>query len=599
MKHTFTQILLFFFFTFWLSPIIAQNIIWSEDFSSGQIPTGWINVDAAGQVMMPWEWETSGIYFPGQPSFSAPTVTNGFVMFDSDKAGFLPTGHNAQLTTNAIDCSNQSTVIARFSNQYSYASPNAQASLGVSTDNINFTYFPILTNIQAYDLSKSEQLSNVDISSVAANQAVIYLRFRWIGNYEYTWRIDDVILLDAFVRHNLAIEDYSLPNAHQIPLEQIDTFFFQANIENLGSQSQTNVQLTAEITDFNNQIIFAETVNLNTIPGNTNGNTVVFNTYLIPSANLQSGEYTVSYSLIQDSIDFDSRDNQKDFGFVISDTTFAIDNGKGLSPFAGGSGVQAAGSYGVANYYYVPNDGSKATSVAFAVNNPFSLAGELVDIYLYQVDINNDGNLDDDGNGFINSDDFNSNLKGFFQYTFTGFETSNNLITVPLDNFMISGEEIPLVQNGSYLVVFKYFGNELLLITTSEKIPYSNLNTIGINTANDQWILGGLPTKGLAVLRLNIQALGTATTYILPESSVKIFPNPASDYLNISVNLENLNEYLDIMLTDMNGRIVIQDYQSNIWQQSFNYNIKSLSSGIYFLIIKTEKGQLTKKIIIE
>jgi hypothetical protein len=61
MKHTFTQILLFFFFTFWLSPIIAQNIIWSEDFSSGQIPTGWINVDAAGQVMMPWEWETSGI----------------------------------------------------------------------------------------------------------------------------------------------------------------------------------------------------------------------------------------------------------------------------------------------------------------------------------------------------------------------------------------------------------------------------------------------------------------------------------------------------------------------------------------------------------
>ena len=170
--------------------------------------------------------------------------------------------------------------------------------MGVSTDNINFTYFPILTSIQAYDLSKSEQLSNVDISSVAANQAVIYLRFRWIGNYEYTWRIDDVILLDAFVRHNLAIEDYSLPNAHQIPLEQIDTFFFQANIENLGSQSQTNVQLTAEITDFNNQIIFAETVNLNTVLGNTNGNTAVFNTYLIPSANLQSGEYTISYSLM-------------------------------------------------------------------------------------------------------------------------------------------------------------------------------------------------------------------------------------------------------------------------------------------------------------
>ena len=274
---------------------------------------------------------------------------------------------------------------------------------------------------------------------------------------------------------------------------------------------------------------------------------VSFNTNLVPFSNLQTGNYTLSYILTQDSIAADITDNRINFDFIISDTTFAIDNGNFLvSTFAGGSGVANAGAYGIGNYYYVPNDSSKATSVSFVIKNPMNLIGETVDIFLYQADGNRDGNLDENGDGIVNSSDFLNNLKGFAQYTFIGIENQDELITVPLDNFNSTGDEISLDGGGSYIVVLQYSGNKLMLITVGEAIPYTNLNTIGINTTTDFWSLGGLPNGILAVLRLNIQQLGVATNQVLAQNSLQIFPNPTTDFLNILLDLETITNDLNI-----------------------------------------------------
>jgi hypothetical protein len=603
MKNIVTKLFLFPLFLFWLSPIIAQNVIWSEDFSGGVIPNSWTNVDASGQLSTVWQWETGGTYFPGQPPFSASTAANGFVLFDSDNAGGLNNDHDVRLTTNAINCSGQNVVFAKFSNQYCFFNNIAKAYLGVSTNGTNFTYFPILTAVQAGDLTASEQVEEVDISSIAANQATVYLQFRWVGNYEYTWRIDDLKVQDAITQplaNNTAISYYLIPNAHQTPSEQLDTFFFHAQIDNLGTNDQTNVQLTAQITDFNNQIIFTETVNTDTLLANTTGIDIPFNTHFPPSTNFQTGDYRLSYILIQDSADTDITDNRMDFDFIISDTTFAIDNGNFNTVFSGGNNpVNGAGAYGVANYYYVPNDSSKATSVTFAIYNPANIIGETVDIFLYQADANGDGDLDENGDGIVDNNDFANQIKGFTQYTFNGFEAQNQLITVSLENFNAVGEEISLVGQGSYIVVLEYSGTNLMLITGAEAIPFTNLNTIGINTISDFWILGGLPNGILAVLRLNTQDLGVATKNILAETSVRIFPNPTTDFLNIMVDLAAVTNDLRITLTDITGKIVLRDNQSNIQQKTIQYDIKNLPTGIYFLTLITEKGQITKKVLIK
>jgi hypothetical protein len=75
-------------------------------------------------------------------------------------------------------------------------------------------------------------------------------------------------------------------------------------------------------------------------------------------------------------------------------------------------------------------------------------------------------------------------------------------------------------------------------------------------------------------------------------TSIKLFPNPVNDILNISTDI-NLKS---ISVSDINGRIlqtivVIGNKNRNI------IDLKSLSKGVYFVTVKTESGQLTQKLI--
>lgn len=600
MKYIYTKQILVILVLLWHIPINAQNVIWSEDFGGGQIPTNWTNTDASGQLSTVWTWKVTGLYFPGQPNFSSPTASNGFAMFNSYSAGPLPANHDVRLTTNAIDCSTLSTVIAKFSSQYSYYSSNngSIVRLGVSTDGTTFTYFPILTDVSVNDLTISSQIEEIDISTVAAGQSTVYLQFRWIGNYEYTWRIDDIKLQDMFTPspvNNLAISFPLLPSTYQIPQSQLDTLFFKAQIDNIGINTQTNVQLNAKIKTTNNQIIFNKSISIDSIPPNSSEH-LIFTDYLPP--HLNTGNYSLSYSVTQDSIDDDLSDNYFESEFIISDTTFSVDNNNFHGQFSGGSGTFNAGSYAVANYYYIPNDSAIATSVTFAANNPIDLNNETIDFILYQVDLDKDGDLDDNNDNVFNSSDLLNNAIAYAQYTFTGLEASNQLLTVNWENLNNTGDKIILEKNGSYLVYLGYSGFELFLITAGEAIPYSNLSTIGVNTTTDTWLLGGLPNGLLAVLRLNIGELGTATKNSLPQHSINIFPNPVKDYLNVSFDLEQYNKEIKLTLTDVQGRELLTDNLKNIHQKNIQYNVQNIPTGIYFLTIITENGLLTKEVLI-
>ena len=86
------------------------------------------------------------------------------------------------------------------------------------------------------------------------------------------------------------------------------------------------------------------------------------------------------------------------------------------------------------------------------------------------------------------------------------------------------------------------------------------------------------------------------TTVSIPEantiSDFIIGPIPARDILRIK-NIKNI-EIESIFITNLNGQILKQ-FDSSITQ----LNISELASGIYILKILSEKGELSKKIIIE
>ena len=87
----------------------------------------------------------------------------------------------------------------------------------------------------------------------------------------------------------------------------------------------------------------------------------------------------------------------------------------------------------------------------------------------------------------------------------------------------------------------------------------------------------------------------TYTNVVSVENTVKqkisIFPNPATDYVNIN-NVSNSN----IKINDITGKNV---YTKNNCSENEIINISNFTSGMYFIIIENNKYIITKKLIIK
>ena len=73
-------------------------------------------------------------------------------------------------------------------------------------------------------------------------------------------------------------------------------------------------------------------------------------------------------------------------------------------------------------------------------------------------------------------------------------------------------------------------------------------------------------------------------------NDIQIYPNPVRDNLQISSS-ENIEE---LMICDQYGRLVLSPPSENN-----TIDVSALEPGMYFLIISTEKGQISKKFIKE
>ena len=76
----------------------------------------------------------------------------------------------------------------------------------------------------------------------------------------------------------------------------------------------------------------------------------------------------------------------------------------------------------------------------------------------------------------------------------------------------------------------------------------------------------------------------------LPNNDISVYPNPTSDVINISSNLS----ITSLELFNILGKKVMQSESV-----TNRLVVSELPSGIYLLNINTEKGNLTKKVIIE
>ena len=87
---------------------------------------------------------------------------------------------------------------------------------------------------------------------------------------------------------------------------------------------------------------------------------------------------------------------------------------------------------------------------------------------------------------------------------------------------------------------------------------------------------------------------------ILSEFSIdRVYPNPFNPVVNIDYSLST-SSFINILIYDLNGQIVdnlFSGYKS-IGSHSIIWDAAGMSSGIYVILIKSNKKSLNKRLIL-
>jgi extracellular elastinolytic metalloproteinase len=93
--------------------------------------------------------------------------------------------------------------------------------------------------------------------------------------------------------------------------------------------------------------------------------------------------------------------------------------------------------------------------------------------------------------------------------------------------------------------------------------------------------------------------LSTPTTEITEGASLRVFPNPANDFLNINVLVNSPIKEADVSIVSVDGRVM--------WQQKATFNggkevllpvnMAAFASGMYFVKVRTDEKTLIEKVV--
>ena len=189
---------------------LSAQLPFQESFAAptgSELPAGWSTADlSANAAPLLWERCTDltacapyTTAFTTETTFAAPSAADGYLTVNSDQHGNQPADFESVLSAPPIDCSAADTVFLSF---YTFVAtavvPAAEgAVVEVRADGGPWTVFqPFCTLPYAAENLRSPNPQRVvlDLSSVAAQAAALEVRWRWSGEWEYSWSIDDVLV---------------------------------------------------------------------------------------------------------------------------------------------------------------------------------------------------------------------------------------------------------------------------------------------------------------------------------------------------------------------------------------------------------------------
>ncbi|MDH3649798.1 MAG: hypothetical protein OEQ53_08945, partial [Saprospiraceae bacterium] len=323
----------------------------------------------------------------GAVLFDSDGLDNGGVQ-DNFANGPAPAPQRSELCSPTLDFTGEGRVLLAFYQYYRYFAKDSgepdfetpNSSVLVSNGSVD-TIFVLNEDIGPNEATSTRDVIVFDISSIAADQAEVTVKFIWEGEY-YFWVIDDV----QFFRErgkDISILEFTNVNNFETPdigMEN-DTTDLEVMISNNGDADIfDSIEFVVRVLDTDQEVVFSDTGYVDTL---LIGDTIIwdFDRHWIPEKLTQNDEassYFVIYNVRckgdtlpeavkpDDNVDFQS--------FVVRDLTYRkVPGGDGF----GFTGQSQTGfdDFAFLNYFKFDN----TITETFAVSNVFFDAFSVAD----------------------------------------------------------------------------------------------------------------------------------------------------------------------------------------------------------------------------
>lgn len=604
------------------SVLMAQTPFWTEEFED---PTTWTALEVAGDGTPTANWVhtptgPAGMFSIGPLMSSSPA--NGWMLFDSDDN--CSGEQDVWLISPKLDLTDKDIVIMTFESFYRRF--NDLTFVNVSTDSMTWEPIEVHAGLGNGDYGdgsvtpdQNPHTQTLDLTQYAANQGTFWFAFRFQADQStviagtdigcgYSWQIDNINLYDEDITPSidLRLGDYFYPpRSFATPVTQIewDTMGFSADISNLGTDAVTNAVLKVEVLNGTGGLIWEDSLLIPEIAVGVMDST--FNTpNLYAPEGLVAGTYSITYNVYSlDGDDGDMSNNSGSEDFLVTADLFSKENSPAIGFIPAGGG-----EWGITNLYEIdPNVTDcfmayEADWFAFTGNGGPPLEGNSCNIVLWEVDQNLVPNLSFDFDG--NASDFFQHdqliLKSLVPYTYTS--TATQLMeTVELEDFDLETLGVELTPGGQYFLSIHYPAQttENVFHGFSQEITY--INTIStIVWSGGTWFLGGFGPMEAATIRMRIALCNVIDVEetTLPAESLTAYPNPASDILNVEVDLETSGK-ANLTIADLQGRVIQLETYETLQKGDFQFDVSDMANGTYLIRLATEEGTKTMKFIVQ
>jgi len=382
--------------------------LFTWDFSTG-LPSGWTSSNGNGNSLGVWEYRgpnttpnttitSRGSCSGGSQQFTSISQSNGFMIFDSNYwddpgtvcgggfgTGPAPAPHNAWLITNSFALTGVTGAAVTFQQQFR----NNAAILKVQYSiNNGTTWIDMLTQQNVFPTAAAEW-KTASFPSGAIGQTNVKLRFLFTGSY-YSWCIDDITVYKPSI-NDLSISNtryttfgnttptppndfHDLPyDMYPIPMASVVPFKFSAKANNIGSASQSGVNLNVKVLNSANTALFNQTTSNTTVASGATPTLTITPTYTPPST---AGYYRVVYQINQTQTDEIPTNSKDTLDFKMHPFQYARDEGAVEDVFTP-SAFYTGQPYEVGNIFQARTTSLQCKSIAVAVG-PGTTPGTII-----------------------------------------------------------------------------------------------------------------------------------------------------------------------------------------------------------------------------